>query len=133
MTENSKKEAKELLETLVARAQESVSFKEQLVSNPKGTIEEIKGATMNIPEGMSIVVEDQTDANTIYLNIPPRPELNDVELCEEELEQVSGGTSILGVECAVIAAVVGTVVAVAQIAEWVGEGVDNYYDEQNQN
>lgn len=131
MTENSKREGKELLETLVTRAQESVSFKEQLVSNPKGTIEEIKGGTMNIPEGMSIVVEDQTDTNTVYFNIPPRPELNDVELCEEELEQVSGGTSIFGVECLVIAGVVGGVVAVAQAIEWIGEGVDNYYDEKN--
>lgn len=123
------KEGKKLGHLIIKEARENDNFKEQLLDNPKEAIEHLTGSTMSIPAGKTIIVEDQTDPNTVYLNIPARPDIDDYELCEEELEQVAGGTSIFTVECAVIAAVVGTVVAVAQIAEWVGDGVNNYYDE----
>lgn len=44
-----------------------------------------------------MVVSDQTDPNMMYLYIPPKPDFDDMELTNEQLEQVAGGelTSIL--------------------------------------
>lgn len=82
----------ELHKQLVSKAWESATFKEQLVNNPNAAIAEYVGKTDGEFE-TNIVVEDQTDTNTIYLNIPQRPNLNnlELELTEEQLEMVSGG------------------------------------------
>lgn len=38
---------------------------------------------------------DQTNIDVIYINIPPEPNLEDIELNEQQLEVVAGGTIIL--------------------------------------
>lgn len=129
MEDTSIKKGKELHQLLIKEALENANFKEQLVNDPKSAIESLTGAGMSVPDEKTLIVEDQTDQNTVYFNIPAKPDIDDYELCEDELEHVSGGTSILGVECAAIAVGIGVVVAVAQIAEWLGDGWNNHGDE----
>ncbi|WP_229201935.1 hypothetical protein [Arsenicibacter rosenii] len=38
-----------------------------------------------------MVVNDQTDKSKIYVNIPAEPEIESMELSEEQLEAVAGG------------------------------------------
>ena len=118
------KEGEELMQVLVSKAWKSVSFKEQLIINPKVTIEKVTGAKMSIPEGSKIIVEDQTDSNIIYLNIPRKVNLEDLELTEEELEAVSGGD--FGASFLVFCAVVGAIAALDYIAGEFAAGWNEY-------
>lgn len=78
---------------IVQKAWEDTEFKKELVSNPVAAIEKFTGKKLNLPEGKTFVVRDQTDESLIYINIPAKSNLDDVELNEEELEAVSGGVS----------------------------------------
>lgn len=84
-------QSEKLYQDLVSKAWESAAFKEQLIANPKQVIGEIAGESFTLLETKNVVVEDQTDKNTIYFNIPPMPNLDDLELTEDELEKVAGG------------------------------------------
>ena len=75
---------------IVHKAWEDVAFKEELIANPVLAIEKITGKKMILPIGKTLIVRDQTDESTVYINIPARLEL-DAELNEEELDIVSGG------------------------------------------
>ena len=77
------------LQTVVNKAWNDAQFKSELLANPKSTIQSATG--LNVPEGIKIVVNDQTDAGTFYLNIPPKPNFDDIELTDEQLEKVAGG------------------------------------------
>ena len=89
-------QGEELIKNLAQKAWESSSFKEQLVKNPKVTIESLTGSTM--PENMKVVVEDQTDESVIYLNIPRKVDFDNIELSDEQLEIIAGG-EIVGSVC----------------------------------
>lgn len=80
----------ELVKTLIEKAWESASFKEELMRNPEATIAEVTGKQPSNTD-KKIVVVDQTDANTIYINIPAKVDMSELELTEEQLEQVAGG------------------------------------------
>ena len=84
----------ELLGAIISKAWEDASFKEFLVKDPVAAIEQVSGKTLQLPEGQTIVVRDQTDESTIYINIPAKQELDDVELTEDQLEAVAGGVHI---------------------------------------
>jgi hypothetical protein len=84
----------ELYKTIVEKAWEDADFKRELTENPLDAIERVTGVRLNLPEGKRIVVRDQSDVNTVYVNIPPVDTKDDVELNEEELELVSGGKSL---------------------------------------
>ena len=71
------------------------SYKERLISNPEKTIEETTGESLPVPEDVQFVVNDQTDPSVIYINIPPKFELKDFELTDEQLELVAGGEGIV--------------------------------------
>ena len=116
------KKIKEMYQELVQKAWESATFKEQLINNPKETISEFSEVRFN--EKANIEVEDQTDTNIIYLNIPrSREKLDlDLELTDEQLEQVSGGGEIW--------ATVATVLAIAYFVNDVIDGAGQYIDEQ---
>ena len=75
---------------IVQKAWEDAEFKKELLSNPVAAIEKLTGKKLNLPEGKTLVVRDQTDDATIYINIPSKVEL-DAELNEEQLEAVAGG------------------------------------------
>ncbi len=38
-----------------------------------------------------MVVRDQTDESTVYINIPANADIDDIELNEEQLEAAAGG------------------------------------------
>lgn len=84
-TENQKMYAE-----IVQKAWEDADFKARLVATPVATIEEFTGGKLNLPEGKTLVVRDQTTEDTVYINIPAKQEV-DVELNEEQLEAVAGG------------------------------------------
>lgn len=77
---------------IVQKAWESPEFKNELMANPVDAIEKLTGNKLNIPAGKTLVVRDQTDESTVYINIPAKPNMEDVELSEEQLEVVAGGT-----------------------------------------
>lgn len=120
MENTAEKQAEVFVKNLIVKAWESDSFKDQLVKNPKVAIEAALGPNMMIPKGQKIIVEDQTNPNVIYLNIPPRSIVDSYELNEEQLEGVAGGIAPL-----VVLAWIGGAAAVAQIADWVGQGYNS--------
>jgi hypothetical protein len=78
---------------IVQKAWEDAEFKKELVANPVATIEKLLGKKLNLPEGKTLVIRDQTDESAVYINIPSKPQI-DAELSEEQLEMVAGGVSI---------------------------------------
>ena len=56
---------------------------------------------LQVPSGVNLVVNDQTDTSIGYINIPPKPNYDDMELSDEQLEVVAGGEVVL------IAALIG--------------------------
>lgn len=79
------------MNTLVEKCWENPSYKQALISNPKLEIEKITGNELKIPDGKKLVIEDQTNNNIIYINIPNKPDFSNIELSDEQLEAVSGG------------------------------------------
>lgn len=76
---------------VVNEAWENPQFKSELEANPVAAIEKLTGQKLNLPEGKRLVVRDQTDEGTVYINIAAKPNTEDVELNEEQLEAVAGG------------------------------------------
>jgi len=76
---------------IVQKAWEDAKFKNELMANPIEAIEKSTGKKLNLPTGKTLVVRDQTDETTVYINIPAKPNTEDVELNEEQLEVVAGG------------------------------------------
>ena len=93
ITQEQQKQGAELLKVLAQKAWESSTFKEQLIENPVSSIESITGQKMQ-PD-INIIVEDQTDTSKIYLNIPRKIEIDELELTDEQLEMVAGGLTPL--------------------------------------
>ena len=97
---------RDLVQELITKAWESTEFKEQLISNPRETIAEVTGRNVSdMANTRRIVVEDQSDENIIYFNIPAQVDLDEVELTDEQLEKVSGGDfgATLGIVAGVVA------------------------------
>ena len=84
----------QLFQSVIEKAWEDAAFKQELIANPVKTIENFTGAKLNVEEGKTLVVRDQSDNSTVYINIPAKTQTEDVELNEEQLEAVAGGTSI---------------------------------------
>ncbi|MFY7672171.1 hypothetical protein ACOSP6_13890 [Tenacibaculum sp. MEBiC06402] len=109
----------DVINGIIERAWQDDSFKSKLMSTPKEAIEEFTGKTFNLKDNKSIEVEDQTDPNVVYLNIPKRVEIEDLELSENELEAVSGGDFGASVLAGIVAYVI------VEVAEGVYEGLTN--------
>jgi hypothetical protein len=88
------KKSQELLQKIITKAWEDKSFKEELIANPIDAIEKATGERINLPEGKTLIIKDQTDESRVYINIPAEPKMDNMELSEEQLEAVSGGGSI---------------------------------------
>src|SRR5258705_13780949 len=83
---------------VVQKAWEDAEFKKELVANPIAAIEKFIGKKLNLPEGKTLVVRDQTDESAIYINIPVAPKHSgDTQLSEEQLEAVAGGVGGIGI------------------------------------
>ena len=90
-------EQQKQFQQVVQEAWENETFKKELIANPVAAIEKLIGKKLNIPEGKTLVVRDQTSEDTVYINIPAEPNMENVELNEEQLEAVAGGQAITNV------------------------------------
>ena len=86
--------SQQLLQQVINEAWENADFKKKLIDSPLAAIEELTGEKINLPEGKTFVVTDQTDESTVYINIPAEQKMDDVELNEEQLEAAAGGKGI---------------------------------------
>ena len=77
---------------IVHKAWEDAQFKSDLIVNPVAAIEKLTGRKLNLPQGKTLIVRDQSDEGTVYINIPAKSNPEDVELSEDQLEVVAGGT-----------------------------------------
>ena len=81
----------EIVEIIISKAWEDTSFRKDLLTDPVSAIEKLTGVKVLLPEGKSLVITDQTDKSKVYVNIPAEPEIENMELTEEQLEAVAGG------------------------------------------
>jgi len=90
LTEQQQK-SQELLQTIIHKAWNDEVFKQELINNPIAAIKKATGKQVDLPEGKTLIVKDQTDTSIIYINIPAEPNLEDMELSETQLEAIAGG------------------------------------------
>lgn len=82
----------EILESVIQKAMEDSSFKKKLIKRPLHTIERYTGQSVKLPKGKRIVVQDQSDSDAIYVIIPVKENTEEVELSDQQLDAVAGGT-----------------------------------------
>jgi hypothetical protein len=75
---------------IVQRAWKDDAFRDEFVSDPKGTIEKYSG--QKLPAEVRVVALPEDD-KTIHFVIPPKPANTD-ELSDEDLEKVAGGIDL---------------------------------------
>lgn len=80
-----------LLSTILNEVWGNEAFKSDLLTNPVKAIERLTGQEIKLPEGKTLVVNDQSNPSIVYLNIPAKPDIEDMELDEEQLDIISGG------------------------------------------
>jgi hypothetical protein len=74
---------------IVQRSIEDESFRQRLIEDPKGAVEQELGT--RLPEGVRVVAVEET-ADTIYLVLPSASPIGGgAELSDEELQTVAGG------------------------------------------
>jgi hypothetical protein len=73
---------------VIDRATRDSAFRQELLQNPKETVERELG--VNIPPGIELRVVEET-SSTLYLVLPPQAMAAGQELSDRELEQVAGG------------------------------------------
>ena len=88
------KKEKEILQEVVSKALNNPAFKQELIANPQEAIKKMTGESLNLPGGKTLAVCDQSDPGVLYLNLPEKPDFDNVELTEEQLEVVAGGNKI---------------------------------------
>jgi len=92
LTDDSKVKIREV----ILKSLNDASFKERLVNNPRAAIGELYPALIE-KEKRNIVVYDQTDKNTIYVNVSAVQyvlldgDSDAIELSQEDLNLVAGG------------------------------------------
>lgn len=98
--ENYRENFEKLQNTVINLSWTSEEFKNQLLANPENYLREY-GAP--IPENVKIVIKETEsampvaiDGSTVYLYIPAKPEYQDIQLSDKELEVVSGGAEASG-------------------------------------
>jgi len=82
----------EITQQVITEAWNNPAFKEALIDSPIEAIKNLTGETIKLPNGVDrIEVVDQTDSTCSYFNIPAKPNMDDVELTDAQLEIVAGG------------------------------------------
>lgn len=78
-----------LQEQIIAKVMKEEAFRQQLLSNPKETLE--RGLGITLPQGVTVQVHEDTPT-TVHLVLPVQPPAGEPqELSEAELEAVVGG------------------------------------------
>jgi ABC-type bacteriocin/lantibiotic exporter with double-glycine peptidase domain len=85
----------QVLQAIISKAWEDTNFRKALISNPIEEIEKLTGVKVELPEGRELVIMDQTDKSKVYVNIPAEPEMENMELSEEQLENIAGGGQVM--------------------------------------
>ena len=83
-----------IISQLFERSWADPAFKEKLVANPEDTIRAATGDSLDLPKGKTLVVVDQSDSSKVYLNIPAELYMDEIELTDEQLELIAGGSSV---------------------------------------
>jgi Nitrile hydratase, alpha chain len=80
----------EMERRLIEKSVEDDAFRQRLVEDPKGAVEEELGT--RLPEEVRVVTVEES-ADTIYLVLPSTPMAGreGVELSDQQLESVAGG------------------------------------------
>ena len=81
----------EIIQSVISKAWEDSNFRKELIADPVTAIERLSGIKIILPEGKTLVIADQTDKSKVYLTIPSEPEMENMELTEEQLESIAGG------------------------------------------
>lgn len=77
----------DLMEKIIAKAQEDADYRRQLLADPNSALEE--AFDIEVPKELSVVVHED-DAHTVHLVLPASPELTDVQL-----QRAAGGSCTL--------------------------------------
>ena len=80
----------EMERRLIEKSVEDESFRQRLIEDPKGAVEQELGT--RLPEEVRVVTVEES-ADTIYLVLPPTAQADQLtgEISDQELEAVAGG------------------------------------------
>jgi hypothetical protein len=107
LTQQQQQDAQATMKSIIYKCWEDESFKASLVKSPAQTIEAFTGKSIDLPKGVRLVVNDQTDPSVVHINIPVKPNLDNLELTDEQLELVSGGELVFATGIGIGLAIVG--------------------------
>ena len=87
----------EMERRLIEKSLEDDDFRQRLIEDPKGTVEQELGT--RLPEEVRVVTVEETP-DTIYLVLPSTPAAGSEggELSDQELESVAGGWDMGGAD-----------------------------------
>ena len=88
-TEN---QTKDIIAFALTKAWEDDNFKKELLASPIDTIENLTGSRLNFKESIENQVVEPTKSEDFNLYMPSNVATSDLELTEEELELVVGGS-----------------------------------------
>lgn len=82
----------QIVQQVITEAWNNPTFKQELIAAPIRAIKNLTGETVKLPNGVErMEVVDQTDTTCSYFNIPAPPNMDNVELTDEQLDVVAGG------------------------------------------
>ena len=81
----------DILQKVIAECWKNPTFKKEFMADPQTATERLTGETFNVPEGQSLEVLDQSKPGVVYITIPLQPDMDNLELTEQQLEAVAGG------------------------------------------
>lgn len=90
MEQKEKQKADFFLKSIYKKAWKDKKFLKNLVKNPIKTLNHFTGKEGMVPSDKVLIVEDQTNPNHIYLNIPVKPTHYEEELSDQQLDKVTG-------------------------------------------
>jgi hypothetical protein len=88
--ENEQGIRRQLEAALITKCWKDADFRQKVVSDPKGMLEQHIG--QKLPPQVKIFIH-QEDTDTVHFSIPPAP-ADLTELSDAELESVAGGTDV---------------------------------------
>lgn len=81
----------EIVQQVITEAWSNPGFKSELLKDPNAAIHKLTGKTLSVPAGKTLKVYDQSNPDVACLNIPPKVDMDNVELSDQQLEGAAGG------------------------------------------